>query len=137
MDTRKLRRIFAFVQVALPLSILRLAAQQEPVASIMVDYPAEESIFPPDMVAPTFLWRDPDKRAGTWRIDVTFDDGSAGVQVRSAGKPLQIGEIDERCISETNKLPELTPQQAEAHTWKRDAATWAAIKRQSVWAKRR
>jgi tetratricopeptide (TPR) repeat protein len=132
MRTMKLGRVFAFVLAVLPLSILRLAAQHESVAQITVDYPVEESIFPPDMAPPTFLWRDPDKRASTWRIDVTFGDGSVAVQARSAGERLQIGEIDTRCISETNKLPELTPQQAEAHTWKPDVATWGVIKRQSV-----
>jgi tetratricopeptide (TPR) repeat protein len=101
-------------------------------ASIIVDYPAEGSLFPPDMVAPTFLWRDPDKRATNWRIDVAFADGSPGIQVRSSGERLQTGEIDERCISETNKLPALTAEQAEARTWKPDAGAWQAIKRQSV-----
>src|SRR5581483_2014511 len=101
-------------------------------AAILIDYPAEGSLFPPDMVAPSFLWRDQDKRTTSWQIDVAFADGSAGIQVRSAGERLQTGEIDERCISETNKLPTLTPEQAEARTWKPDAGTWAAIKRQSV-----
>ncbi len=109
-----------------------LSAQQP---SITVDYPADGSIFPPDMVAPTFLWRDTDKSATTWRIEAMFADGSLAIQARSAGERIKIGEIDERCISETNKLPELTPQQAEAHTWKPDASTWAAIKRQSLAAK--
>ncbi len=45
---------------------------------------------------------------------------------------MRVGEIDERAIAPTNKLPELTPQQAVSHTWTPDAATWAAIKRRSA-----
>ena len=45
---------------------------------------------------------------------------------------MRIGEIDPRCVSPTNQPPKLTPQQAAAHTWTPDAATWAAIKKQSA-----
>ncbi len=128
-----------FGLLVLAATVAQLAAQPyrrtgESPASITIDYPAEDSIFPPDMVAPTFLWRDREKSALTWRIDVTFA-GLAGIQVRASGERMQVGEIDERCISETNKLPALTPEQMEAQTWKPDAATWAAIQRQSVAAK--
>ena len=41
-------------------------------ASITVDYPLNQSVFPPDMEPPTFQWRDGSDRATTWRIDVTF-----------------------------------------------------------------
>src|ERR1035437_978649 len=109
----------------------QLAAHQG-LSSITVDYPAAESIFPPDMVAPTFLWRDPEKRAAAWRIGVTVAGGAPAIEVPAPGEHMRIGEIDERCIAETNKLPELTPQQAETRTWKPDAATWEAIERQSV-----
>jgi tetratricopeptide (TPR) repeat protein len=125
-------RGFGFLVLALALSVSPIRAQHIPPAAITVDYPAEGSIFPPDMVAPTFLWRDPEKGVTTWQIDVAFADGSAGVLARSSGEGMRIGEIDERCISETNKLPELTPQQAEAHTWKPEAAGWETIKRHSV-----
>ena len=66
-----------------------------------------------------------------WTIDVAFTDGSAGIQAESAGERLRIGEIDPRCVSASNELPKLTPQQAAAHTWMPDAATWEAIKQHS------
>jgi len=43
-----------------------------------------------------------------------------------------IGEIDARCISTTNELPALTPEQARSHTWTPDAAAWDKIKKHSV-----
>ena len=98
---------------------------------ISIDYPINGSMFPPDMVAPTFMWRDPAPNIATWRIDVSFANGSTVVHVESKGKRMHLGDIDQRCISDTNKLPELTPAQAEAHTWKPDAPTWTAIKKQA------
>jgi hypothetical protein len=72
-----------------------------PPASITVDYPVDGSVFPPDFAAPTFLWRDTDVDAASWRIDVTFA-AAPGMHVKSAGARLAIGEIDQRCVAPTN-----------------------------------
>ena len=101
-------------------------------ASITIDYPQDGSIFPPDIIPPTFIWRDADESAQSWHIAITFADGSKPIEFTSRGEPIQIGKIDPRCVSENNKLPALTPEQAAAHTWTPDAETWAAIKRHSV-----
>src|SRR5277367_1718919 len=90
-------------------------------ASITIDYPQDGSIFPPDIIPPTFIWRDGDAPAKTWRIAITFADGSKPIHATSHGAPIQIGKIDPRCVSENNKLPSLTPKQAAAHTWIPDA----------------
>jgi tetratricopeptide (TPR) repeat protein len=108
------------------------AFPQNGTASIVIDYPADASVFPPDMAAPTFLWRDSSPDAVSWQIDVTFANGSAAIRVAAKGERMRIGEIDPRCVSPTNQPPSLTPQQAEAHTWTPDPATWAAIKKNSV-----
>ncbi len=106
-----------------------LAAHQ---VSITIDYPLDGSIFPPEIIPPTLMWRDPAENATRWRIDITFADGSAGMHVKSTGERLAISEIDERCVSPTNELPKLTPEQAAAHTWVPETATWEAIKKHSV-----
>ncbi len=107
--------------------MVSVLAAHEP-ESILIDYPLKGSIFPSDMAAPTFLWRDPVLASTSWQIDVTFASGAGAMHFASKGERMQIGAIDKRCISNTNKLPELTPEQAAAHTWKPDSATWAAIK---------
>jgi hypothetical protein len=84
------------------------------------------------MVAPTFLWREPVGTATAWRIDITFGDGAAGIQVKSRGERLRIGEIDPRTVAQTNELPTLTPNQAAARSWTPEAGIWAAIKKHSV-----
>jgi hypothetical protein len=97
-------------------------------APITLDYPEDGSIFPPEITPPTFLWHDASTAANAWTIDVAFSDGSAGLHAASAGQRLRIGEIDPRCVSPSNELPKLTAQQASAHTWIPDAATWEAMK---------
>jgi tetratricopeptide (TPR) repeat protein len=106
-----------------------LVTAKEAPNRITIDYPLNGSVFPPDMAPPTFLWRDPATAADLWRIDVDFGTGPAPIHVESKGERMRIGEIDRRCISANNKLPELTPEQAAAYTWKPDAETWAAIEK--------
>jgi tetratricopeptide (TPR) repeat protein len=100
--------------------------------SITIDYPLDESIFPPEITPPTFIWRDTAENATRWRIDIAFTDGSTGMHAQSAGERPAIGEIDPRCVSSTNELPKLTPEQAEAHTWIPAPEVWEAIKKHSV-----
>ena len=111
-------------------ALLVLAADQP--APITIDYPENASIFPPEIVAPAFLWRDASAGARLWRIDVAFGDGLPGIAAVSGGERLRIGEIDPRCVSDNNEPPRLTGQQAASWTWKPDAQTWAAIKKRSV-----
>ena len=101
-------------------------------ALITVDYPAESSIFPPDILAPTFLWRDPSPDATSWVIDIAFQDRAGGIRVKSEGERMHIGEIDPEAVASSNELPKLTPEQAAERTWTPDEATWAAIRRRSV-----
>jgi tetratricopeptide (TPR) repeat protein len=101
-------------------------------APIVIDYPANGAIFPPEITPPTFLWRDSAPGANRWRIDVSFGDGTAGLHFASAGEHPKIGEIDPRCVSATNELPKLTPEQAASHTWIPDAQAWQTIKKHSV-----
>ena len=123
--------------VAAVLISLRLPAQRNPFApgslpAITVDDPADGSIFPPDMAAPTFAWRDPAPGVSAWRIEVGFADGSPAIRVVTKGQRLSVGEIDPCCLGIAGELPALTPRQAAAWSWKPDAGTWAAINRHSV-----
>src|SRR5581483_8683277 len=136
---RHIPRILAMAGLAAVLCVTGLrivnhsaALAAETPAAITVDYPLNGSIFPPDMAAPTFQWRDPAQDAKRWEITVAFADGSAALHVSSQGERLKIGEIDPRCISANNKLPELTPEQAAAHTWKPNASEWQSIRKHAM-----
>jgi len=108
------------------------AAPGSPVAPITIDYPLEASVLPPEFPPPTFLWRDAAPDAAAWRIEVTFQDGLPGLRVTSTGERLKVGDIDPRCVAETNELPKLTSEQAAARTWKPEPGVWAEIKQRSV-----
>lgn len=132
-------RILAAASLAAALCVLGVriinwsaALAAETPAVITVDYPLNKSIFPPDMAAPTFQWRDPAQDSRRWEITVVFADGTPALKISSKGEGLTIGEIDKRCISANNRLPELTPDQATAHTWKPNAAEWQSIRKHAV-----
>ena len=99
-------------------------------APITIDYPTDHSIFPPELPPPTFLWRDAATAATHWRIQVKFSDGGAGLELESRGERMQVGAIDPACVGAVP--PQLTPEQAAAHTWKPDPKTWATIKSRSA-----
>jgi Tfp pilus assembly protein PilF len=112
------------------ISAAGVAAQSSP--RIVIDYPEEGSIFPPDFAAATFLWRDSRAGGARWQIDIGFEDGLPALVRTSNGEFLRVGEIDPRAVAESNELPRLTPEQAATHTWKPDRDTWAEIQRRGA-----
>jgi Flp pilus assembly protein TadD len=123
-------RVFSFSSVliiALILILARAHASQTGPTRILIDYPAQGSLFPPEITSPTFLWRD--ETAALWRIEIVFSDGTPPLRVTSSGEKMRVGEIDS---SFTGFVPpDLTPEQAASHTWKPDEKTWAFIKAHS------
>jgi tetratricopeptide (TPR) repeat protein len=108
-----------------------LALEAAAGGAITIDYPQDGSIFPAEITPPTFIWHDADASSTSWRIDVAFTDGAKPLRIESRGEAMKIGAIDPRCVSDTNQLPSLTPEQASAHTWIPDEETWALIKKES------
>lgn len=97
-------------------------------AGITVDYPLGGSVFPPDIVAPTFLWHDASGNADRWLIDVAMKDGSSRIRVVAACGPPPKARIDPRCLGPTNKAYEPTEYQASAVSWRPTGSVWEAIK---------
>ena len=134
------REVFGmrFQQLRLALAALGAALLSLPLAAqtapITVDYPAPQTLFPPDLAPPTFLFRDGASGNTAWRIDITFASGAPPIQLAARTDWMKVGDIDYRCIADTNELPRLTPQQSATRTWTPDAATWDAIRRNSVTA---
>lgn len=106
------------------------SAKSHQLPAITVDYPVDGSVFPPEITPPTFLWRDPG--ANRWVVEVSFADHSRGIRLEAPDERMRIGEIDPETVASSNKLPELTPEQAAAHAWTPDASIWATIKRHCV-----
>jgi hypothetical protein len=70
-----------------------------------------------------FIWRDAEACRGDRHgvSTLRFPTAPSLFTLSPSGEPMQVGEIDPRCISNANQLPSLTPEQAAAHTWKPDA----------------
>ncbi|HLH06033.1 MAG TPA: tetratricopeptide repeat protein [Terriglobales bacterium] len=99
-------------------------------ATIIIDYPLEGSIFPPEITPPTFLWRDASD-AKRWVVEVSFADKTKAIRMPVAGEHLQRGELDPTVVA-NGELSELTSEQAAMRTWKPDEQTWTDIKQHSV-----
>jgi tetratricopeptide (TPR) repeat protein len=100
------------------------------VQPISVEYPSDGSLFPPDMIAPLFQWRDPDPAATVWKIEITFADHSHGMQFWSTGELMKLGELDTSLSGYV--APTLTAEQEGSHTWRPDLKVWANIKKYSL-----
>ncbi len=95
--------------------------------ALTIDYPAERSLFPPDIAPPTFLWHDTTS-ATAWRIEISFASGAPPIRLTSNGPRPTLGEIDPDCVSTSNEPPKVDPTQ---RSWKPSPATWETIKRHS------
>ncbi len=99
-------------------------------APITIDYPVEGAVFPPGMVAPTFVWHDPAASAERWIVEIACTGRKRPIRVQADGAR-EAPEIDRRCVTESNVLAE-TAYEATARHWTPDAATWATIQRLTV-----
>jgi len=93
-------------------------------AKIVIDYPLQGSIFPPEITSPNFLWHDSSEIASRWVVEVSFAGISDRIRIEASGEHLQIGKLD----PQAGPGIELTPEQAATRTWRPDAAIWAKIK---------
>ncbi len=95
-------------------------------AEITVDYPFPQSIFPPDMVGPTFLFHD---RAASalWLIDIAVAGQKGHILALADGRKPE-AEIDPRCGTHTDEYQE-PAYQASAKGWTADAEIWGLLTR--------
>ncbi len=80
-----------------------LAFPDEASGGIEIKYPLDETLFPPEIVAPTFVWSDATERVEKWEVLLRFDP---------AGEVL--------------RFPATEPR------WRPSEADWAQIKQRSV-----
>jgi tetratricopeptide (TPR) repeat protein len=80
-----------------------LAFPSQPSGRLEITYPLDATLFPPDIVAPTFVWSDATEGVARWEVLVRFD---------AAEEPLRFPVAESR--------------------WRPSADDWAGIKRASV-----
>ncbi len=50
----------------------------------LIDYPADGTVFPPDIAAPAFRWTSADANVVAWHVGVRFDDGGPALEATAA-----------------------------------------------------
>ncbi len=98
---------------------------------LVMDYPFEGSVFPPDMVAPTFLWHDDAEESDSWLVEVGFENSAHHLYVLTSGKQAaQV--IDPEAVRPTNAYWKRSEYDISAQAWMPDGELWEIIKQNSV-----
>jgi len=121
--------VFAFVGQGLFRPTKIGVSADKDAARLEVVYPSDGSIFPPEFVAPTFIWRDRDSRADRWVVSIAGKDDREPLRFKCQGDPPPPGEIDEQCISKTNEIYVPYVKDGPVHAWTPNTETWERIKR--------
>lgn len=101
-------------------------------ASLVIDYPLDEAVFPPDMAAPTFVWSEPASKADTWLIDVAGRSAEERLYVLTQGAtPARARDDDPRTASAAAAAYNPPVSTVPPRRWMPDDATWERIKRLS------
>ena len=112
-------------------SMLPVINAEKKYSSITVDYPFNNSVFPPEIVAPCFLWHDPEDKSGLWLIDITFDGNPHHIYVVTSGKrPEPV--IDPEAVSSTNEHYKPSDYDLAANGWMPDESVWESMKQNSI-----
>ena len=53
------------------------AFSDQPIGQLAIEYPLDETLFPPDIVAPKFIWEDTTEQVSAWQLIVRFQDEEA------------------------------------------------------------
>jgi len=94
---------------------------------IVVDYPQNGTLFPPDMTSPTFLFRDSGGENARWLVRVSFEKSPHEIFVLTDGRRPE-KEYDPRCRLEVNAWEE-PPEMRSAKGWTPSERVWGLIRR--------
>jgi tetratricopeptide (TPR) repeat protein len=97
---------------------------------LIIDVPAKGTIYPPEITAPQFAWRDGNSTSKVWRIEIEFAGHGHPLRVWSNGDKMVVGELDKGLQGYVE--PTLTAEEQVMHTWRPDEKSWAEIKKRSM-----
>ena len=79
----RIRNLFMPVCCLAGLAIVACAVLLLQVPSYpLIDYPADGTVFPPDIAAPAFRWANPDANVVVWHVEIGFDDGGPALKAK-------------------------------------------------------
>jgi Flp pilus assembly protein TadD len=71
-----------------------IAFPNEPSGGIEIKYPLDETLFPPEIVAPTFVWSDKTDGVEKWMVLLRFDDAGELLRFPTAEPRWRPSEVD-------------------------------------------
>jgi tetratricopeptide (TPR) repeat protein len=83
--------------------LLKTLANAGPLSRVRIEYPLDETLFPPDIAPPALRWQDENPRCDLWLVTVEFADGAERIN----------------CL-------------AERSPWRPEGPVWEAIKQRSL-----
>jgi tetratricopeptide (TPR) repeat protein len=112
---------------------MKAASTGDNPASLSVDYPLDEAVFPPDIAAPTFAWSDSSPQADLWLIDLAFDADHVYALTQGAAPP-RAPDNDPLTISQAGAAYRPPVPSTPVRRWRPDPQDWDRIKR--LWDRR-
>ncbi|MGB7986357.1 MAG: tetratricopeptide repeat protein [Terracidiphilus sp.] len=97
---------------------------------LVIDRPLKGTLYPPEITAPQFAWRDGNTGSKVWRIEIEFSGHGHPLRIWSNGEKMLVGELDTQLQGYVE--PTLTAEEQMMHTWRPDEKTWAEIKSRSA-----
>jgi tetratricopeptide (TPR) repeat protein len=96
---------------------------------VVIDMPAKGTIYPPEITAPQFAWRDGNSESQVWRIEIEFSGHGRPMRLWSNGEKMVVGPQDTTLQGYVE--PTLTAEEQVMHTWRPDEKIWEEIKKRS------
>ena len=62
-----------------PQKVLESLARATPPGRLVIEYPLDGTLFPPDISAPAFHWKDENTRSSLWLVTMEFPDGGGRI----------------------------------------------------------
>jgi len=101
--------------------ILAVYEEEAEYNGLTIRYPLNETLFPPEIVPPTFRWKDDKSGCDRWLITIKFQD-DAGLATADRGMRNAEPEIGKGRLNFLTHYPKWTPEAGE----------WEAIKKRSL-----
>ena len=108
------------------------AAPAQSAPRVIVHYPEDGTVFPPDFSPPTWIWQEIPEISDSWEIRVDFSSGAPPLRLRIVPPRPEIGPIDPAATGPTNLPPELSAAERVSRAWRPGAQEWAQIRHGSL-----
>jgi len=97
---------------------------------IIIDYPFDNSVFPPDITPPTLEWHYASNLCNAWVLDIEFNTTKNHIYVLTKGERKE-KLIDPECVSKNNEYKE-NEYEKSAREWTIEEKIWKIIKKYSI-----